>query len=117
MSDENKQQKINLELIHYQIGEVKNSIERVNKFIDEEAIRRKDFEGLQQTVGNKASRPDFDEHKKDQAKKMEEMKLLVAGKLDKEDFKPYKEALTRINWLIIASVIGAVLTFVINMKP
>lgn len=102
---ESKKEEQNFELIKYKLDTLTKSMERVNKFLDEEAIRRIDFEKLQTSVGDKATRAE-----------LEMIRGMVEKKLDKEDFQPYKDTLTKINWVIITAVIAGVLALIINVK-
>ena len=100
-----KKEEQNFELIKYKLEILEKGIQRLQDFIDNEAIRRKDFEKLQEHVSLKASRSE-----------VQQLREEVKAKVDKVEFRPFRDALTKINWVIISAVIAGVLALVINIR-
>lgn len=61
--------------------------------------------------------------RKDELTKIEELiketqkntKVLLDSKVDKEDFDPIKKTLQKVNWLMIAVVVGGLLSLIIQV--
>ena len=47
-------------------------------------------------------------------KEHKDLREMLHLKLDKEDFEPYKNTLNKLNWAVLAAVVGALLALVIK---
>lgn len=85
------------------------------------ALIQKDIEYIKQNVSNINSQlqvmdKNYVRHEELQGimKLFEEVKKQLDTKLNIADFEPIKSTLTKINWLIIAAIVGAILAIIIK---
>jgi len=94
--------------LHY----VRRDIERIEKNLTNQMTAlSNEIKGMANTFATQANVNREIERLQDHINKVENYSK---KKLDVEDFEPYKSALNRVNWIIIASVISGLLALIIT---
>lgn len=118
MSDES-QKKANMHevviaVMQKDVEYIKNSITKIETTLavfDRNFARKDELKELEKTIREQ------DKEIKDGMTKLEKtVKEGLTSKVDSKEFEPFKKTMQRINWMVIATAIGALLNLIIKTQ-
>lgn len=103
---------VSIALIQKDIQYMRESVQKIEVglgLIDKNFARKDELTQLEKIVGDMAKNWETKQTEKDK-----EWEKKMADKVDNSDFEPIKNALSRINWMVISGVVVGLLGLVIS---